>query len=92
MPSFFTPNNDGVNDGWSVQVANPDCWKSWYVAIYNRWGGLIWESTTPGEVWPGSVFDGNHYVADGVYVYLIRGEGWEPSITFKKSGHITIFR
>ena len=91
-PNTFTPNNDGVNDGWSVQVANPDCWKSWYVAIYNRWGGLIWESTTPGEVWPGSVFDGNHYVADGVYVYLIRGEGWEPSITFKKSGHITIFR
>ena len=91
-PNTFTPNNDGINDGWSVQVANPDCWKSWYVAIFNRWGGLVWESTTPGEIWPGSVFDGNHYVADGVYVYLIKGEGWDPSITFKKSGHVTIFR
>ena len=91
-PNTFTPNNDGVNDGWRVEVANPDCWRSWYVAIFNRWGGLIWESYTPGETWPGSVFDGNHYVADGVYVYLVQGEGWDPAITFKKTGHITIFR
>ena len=91
-PNTFTPNNDGVNDGWRVEVANPDCWRSWYVAIFNRWGGLVWESYTPGETWPGSVFDGNHYVADGVYVYLVQGEGWDPAITFKKTGHITIFR
>lgn len=91
-PNTFTPNNDGVNDGWTVVVADPDCWRSWYVAIYNRWGGLVWESTTVGEVWPASVFDGNHYVADGVYVYLVRGEGWNPAHTFKSTGHITIFR
>ena len=91
-PNVFTPNGDGTNDGWRVEVANPDCWRSWYVAIYNRWGGLVWESYTPGETWPGSVFDGNHYVADGVYVYLVQGEGWDPAITFKKTGHITVFR
>ena len=91
-PNTFTPNNDGVNDGWTVVVADPDCWRSWYVAIYNRWGSLVWESTTVGEVWPASVFDGNHYVADGVYVYLVIGEGWDPEHTFKTTGNITIFR
>jgi gliding motility-associated-like protein len=91
-PNTFTPNNDGLNDGWTVVVADPDCWRDWYIAIYNRWGGLIWESTTVGEVWPGSVFDGNHYVSDGVYVYLVRGEGWNPEHTFKTTGYITIFR
>ena len=91
-PNTFTPNNDGINDGWTVTVADPDCWRSWYVAVYNRWGGLIWESETPGQIWPGSVFDGGYYVADGVYVYLVRGEGWNPEITFQRTGHITVFR
>ena len=91
-PNTFTPNNDGVNDGWAVVVADSDCWRAWYVAIYNRWGGLVWESTTVGEIWPASVFDGNHYVADGVYVYLVIGEGWNPEHTFKATGNITIFR
>ena len=91
-PNTFTPNNDGINDGWTVTVADPDCWRSWYVAVYNRWGGLVWESETPGQIWPGSVFDGGYYVADGVYVYLVRGEGWNPEITFQRTGHITVFR
>jgi gliding motility-associated-like protein len=90
-PNTFTPNNDGVNDGWAV-ISDPECWKSWEVRIYNRWGGLIWESTIPGEVWIGSVFNGDHYVSDGVYIYTVKGVGWNPSYTFEKTGHITIFR
>jgi gliding motility-associated-like protein len=90
-PNTFTPNNDGKNDGWCV-ISDSNCWKQWNVRIYNRWGGLVWESTVPGEIWIGSVFNGEHYVADGVYVYTIEGVGWDPSYTFKKSGHITIFR
>ena len=91
-PNTFSPNNDGVNDGWTVVVADPDCWRTWNVQIYNRWGGLVWESDKVGEIWPGSVFDGDHYVADGVYLYKVIGTGWDPDITFKTTGHITIFR
>ena len=53
-----------------------------HVQIFNRWGGLVWESTKVGEVWPGSVFNGNYHVADGVYVYRVVGVGWNPSNTF----------
>ena len=91
-PNVFTPNNDGLNDGWTVVVANPDCWMSWNIQIFNRWGGLVWESTTVGEIWPASVHNGSHYVADGVYVYRVYGVGWNPSNTFTTTGHITIFR
>jgi gliding motility-associated-like protein len=90
-PNTFTPNNDGVNDGWTV-VTDPDCWLRWEVLVYNRWGQLIWESNLPGEVWPGSVFDGGYYVADGVYFYKITGIGYDPANTFEQSGHITVFR
>jgi gliding motility-associated-like protein len=90
-PNTFTPNNDGVNDGWTV-VTNPECWLKWQVLIYNRWGQLIWESTTPGEIWPGSTFDGGYYVADGVYLYLVKGIGYNPANTFQTTGSITVFR
>tara|TARA_B100000575_G_scaffold215765_1_gene176482 strand:+ start:3114 stop:6044 length:2931 start_codon:yes stop_codon:yes gene_type:complete len=91
-PNTFTPNNDGLNDGWAVLVADPDCWRTWNVQIFNRWGGLVWESNDLNEVWQGNVFDNNYYVSDGVYVYKVIGTGWDPSITFKTTGSITIFR
>ena len=90
-PNTFTPNNDGWNDGWSI-ISDPNCWKQWNVRIYNRWGSCVWESTVPGEIWVGSVFNGDHYVSDGVYIYTMKGVGWNPSYTFEKTGHITIFR
>ncbi len=90
-PNTFTPNNDGVNDIWTL-VTDPSCWLEWQISIYNRWGQLVWESTTPGEVWVGSYSKGNHYVADGIYVYTAKGVGYNPTNTFQKSGYITIFR
>ena len=92
IPNTFTPNNDGLNDGWEIVVADESCWKAWNVQIYNRWGSLVWESNTVGEIWPASVGGGSHYVADGVYLYKVQGVGWDPSNTFTNTGHITIFR
>ncbi len=91
-PNTFTPNNDGYNDGWAIVVADPDCWRTWNVQIFNRWGGLIWEGDDINDTWDGSVHNGDHYVSDGVYVYKVIGTGWDPTITFKTTGHITIFR
>ena len=90
-PNTFTPNNDGVNDIWTL-ITDPSCWVDWHILIYDRWGRLVWESTTPGEVWMGSNYKGNHYVADGIYVYTAKGIGYNPNNTFQKSGYITIFR
>ena len=52
-PNTFTPNNDGINDGWSV-VTDPDCWLEWEVRIFNRWGGLVWISNIP--MWTQEMF------------------------------------
>ena len=90
-PNTFTPNNDGVNDGWSI-VTDGDCWLEWQCFIFDRWGRLVWESNIPGEIWEGSNYNGSYYVADGIYVYTIKGIGYNPSHTFEKSGYITIFR
>jgi len=90
-PNTFTPNNDGVNDGWAI-ITDPECWLEWQVLIYDRWGRLVWESNIPNDVWIGSNQNGNYYVADGIYVYIVRGIGYNPANTFEKTGTITIFR
>ena len=92
IPNTFTPNNDGLNDVWYVEMIDPSCWLDWHAAIYNRWGGLVWESNTPDDVWSGSNYGGNYYIADGIYVYTVRGIGYNPLNTFETSGYITIFR
>ena len=91
-PNTFTPNNDGRNDYWAVVITDTSCWRTWDVQIFNRWGGLVWESDDINDVWLGNSHDGKHYVSDGVYVYKVIGVGWDPAISFKTSGHITIFR
>jgi len=90
-PNVFTPNNDGLNDGWSI-VTDSECWIEFQVLIFDRWGRLVWESNIIGEVWEGSNSNGSHYVADGIYVYTVKGKGYNPSHTFQTSGYITIFR
>jgi gliding motility-associated-like protein len=91
IPNAFSPNNDGMNDGWTVE-ADPECWLEWDIRIYNRWGQLVWESNIVGEVWYGSNRNGSHYVADGVYIYTVKGIGHLPSNTFQTRGYIMVFR
>lgn len=38
-PKFFTPNNDGINDFWSVKGADDNTFQS--IQIYNRYGKLL---------------------------------------------------
>ena len=91
-PNTFTPNNDGINDYWAVIVADPGCWRTWDLQIFNRWGGLIWKTNKIDEVWIGNTHNGDHYVSDGVYIYKINATGYDPNVTEQLTGHITIFR
>ena len=43
MPNVFTPNNDGVNDYWLVDLG--DDVTNVRVNVYNRWGQMVYTST-----------------------------------------------
>lgn len=57
-PTFFTPNNDGFNDFWSV--SSNDIVTVQYIFIYDRYGKLLaqllpdqpWDGTSNGKVLP----------------------------------------
>ena len=92
IPNTFTPNNDGYNDYWQP-ITDTDCWYSWHVQIYNRWGTCIWESWDPEDKWLGQKGrSGFYYVSDGVYVYKLDALGYDYNNEEHRKGHITIFR
>jgi gliding motility-associated-like protein len=70
MASAFTPNNDGINDCFSV--------KTWgYTTdldfnIYNRWGNLVFHSNNSSICWDGT-YKGV-LQPSGTYVYQIRAK------------------
>jgi gliding motility-associated-like protein len=66
VPNVFTPNGDSINDYFVVSRTG---YHDYHIYIYNRWGGLIYESMDPISNWDGS-YNGS-ICSDGVYVFLI---------------------
>ncbi len=68
VPTAFTPNNDGINDCFRIVFgAIP---KSFYLAIYNRFGEIVHESHDIKDCWNGS-FKGMHQPV-GTFFYYYR--------------------
>ena len=72
------------------------CWEDVEFKIFNRWGNMIYEGYGDAfdsyPFWDGSVRGGDHYVSDGVYVYMVKGKKIGRADIIEKVGHITIFR
>lgn len=63
-PNVFSPNDDGVNDRWRPVSRCP--LQDYELLIFNRWGGLVFQSKDPSEGWSG------RDLPAGVYPFLIR--------------------
>lgn len=61
FPNSFTPNGDGINDGFGI--AGPQYIKSIKLRIYNKWGGKVFETQNPYEQWTGQG------AIPGLYIY-----------------------
>jgi gliding motility-associated-like protein len=72
VPNVFTPNNDGINDYFSIQAVN---YFEISYQIYNRWGNEIVNSTNNKIInskitlWDGKTK--GVIASDGVYYYVI---------------------
>ncbi len=68
--NLFTPNNDGYNDHW--EIAGIDSFGTYDIRVFNRWGKLVFSSTSYENDWAGT--------SDGValpsaaYYYVIKTE------------------
>ena len=89
MPNTFTPNNDGVNDVFYA-VTDVNCWDTWTLQIYNRWGTLVKEMKDPLDYWTGVSYSGHWLCPDGVYTWKL--EATQPGQAKQLTGLVTIFR
>ena len=67
VPNVFTPNNDGWNDVFDVRTSAVGPYK---LEIYNRWGNVVFENSSPLISWDGTTAAGTPASA-GTYFYVI---------------------
>lgn len=90
MPNVFTPNGDGINDGFGPILLQgiPADYK---LEVWNRWGQLVFSSTQPNRLWDGRHNGGR--VPAGTYFWVARytltNEANEAK-PYNESGHVTL--
>jgi gliding motility-associated-like protein len=98
VPTAFTPDNDGINDGFRVETNCPEL-DEFRFQVFDRWGELIWSTEDPEAPWvgqgiEGKAMEGQHYIPDGVYGYRLFWKYGELGIPIieERTGHIHILR
>lgn len=86
IPTAFSPNGDGKNDILYVRGKNISVM---HLAIYNRWGQSVFESTDIKTGWDGK-FNGQDAPIEA-YAFVLSGV-FKSSERFHKQGNITLLR
>ena len=86
IPTIFSPNGDGLND--EICIQNQHCVETFELAIYNRWGELVFYTNNPNECWDGS-FRGQP-AQIGVYAYKVFANA--TGLFLEESGNISLVR
>ena len=86
IPNTFTPNGDGVNDEFKVYGEGII---RVHMEVHDRWGTMVFESTSRDPRWDGTLF--NEPMNTAVFVYLIQIDYKDGAVVFRK-GDITLIR
>ena len=68
LPNIFTPNGDRVNDRF-VPFPYRGV-RSISLTVFNRWGGVVFETEDPAILWNGTYKNTGEVLPDGVYYYV----------------------
>lgn len=97
VPNVITPNGDNINDKFKLGYLeypglDPMGFMEFYeIRIYNRWGKLVFESTSASSVWDGGIETDD--ASEGVYYYIISYQReCLDSEPLKKTGYVTVLR
>jgi gliding motility-associated-like protein len=66
IPNVFTPNGDGINDGWGVSYSGSE---DFSLIVTDRWGVPVYQSTNPTQRWLGTSGSGD--CPAGTYFYQV---------------------
>ena len=89
IPNSFSPNNDNINDFFAPIVSSISE-EGYNFSIFDRNGGIIFNSTTLGEEWDGTEY-GNVLPTDA-YVWRLQYKVIGDLNNYEKYGHINLIR
>ncbi len=89
IPNTFTPNDDGVNDVFTIKGLGLKS-EGFYMEIFDRWGTLVYSNKDINKGWDGTIKGVK--AADGIYVYNVQviGDNNVGKKDFK--GHVTLLK
>lgn len=87
-PNLFTPNNDGVNDTFSLHIEGFVQFNN--LSIYNRYGQLVYNTKSQADLWNGNLK--NRPLPDGTYYWMFNGLDTYHHTKITKSGYVEIIR
>jgi gliding motility-associated-like protein len=87
-PNVFSPNKDGVHDGFKIDILGNITLKTF--RVYDRWGQLVFETIDPFEYWYGER-NGKQAPA-GTYYWIMELVNNNNQDFYRKSGSITMLR
>jgi gliding motility-associated-like protein len=88
-PNAFSPDNDGKNDFFFVTGHGMEE-QTFDLKIYDRWGGIVWSTTSINDQWNGNTKSGKKSPV-GTYTWLVHYKD-ETGIAHVFSGAVTIIR
>lgn len=87
VPTAFSPNGDRNNDVFRFIAAGMQ--QVEYFNVYNRWGQLVYSTTTGANGWDGTL--GGKAQSAGIYVWSVRATDYTGAV-YTKKGTVTLVR
>ena len=88
IPNIFTPNNDGVNDVFTIKGKGIE---ALHGEIYNRWGQKEYEWDTVNGGWDGHSASGG-VCSEGTYYYILKIKSMEDGEMHSKEGSLILIK
>jgi gliding motility-associated-like protein len=89
VPTAFSPNNDGINDGFQI-LFDPKYIKILQLNVFNRWGEKVFETLNNVSIWDGT-YKGKPTPIDQ-YIYWVEYLAIESNQIISKKGTVMVVK
>ena len=86
VPNSFTPNNDNLNDVFTIRVFGKITID--YFEVYNRWGQRVFRTKDISRGWNGKY--GNLEAPPGAYVWILQGYDVDGSVLTRRGSVLLV--
>jgi gliding motility-associated-like protein len=92
VPNTFTPDEDEHNQTWQAVFTTGFDPHAFHLAVFNRWGEVIWETKDAAQAWDGTYGLEGTKVPSGMYTWKLQFETKENDYRKIVTGHLNLIR